>query len=307
MGENARIAALNEEFGTAGKARIVSGNGGLPKVEIETRLAVGEIYLHGAQVTAWRPDGAEEVIFVSAKSHWEDGKAIRGGIPVCFPWFRAKTDDAKAPAHGFVRTREWRLESIAAVAEERVIVRLSTESNDSTRRWWPFEFRVEYRITVGSELKLELTVRNTGQREFRFEEALHSYFHVGDVERAAVRGLDGVAFLDNRDANRRKVQIGDLRIAKQTDNAYLDAAGEVTVVDPVLGRTLRTRKQNSRSTVVWNPWQDGAAGMADLGDGEWRGMLCAEGGNILDSAVRLGSGDIHRLGIEICVKSESDG
>jgi glucose-6-phosphate 1-epimerase len=305
MGENARIAALNDKFGVVGRAKIVSGNGGLPKIEIETQSAVGEIYLHGAQVTGWRPSGAEQVLFVSAKSHWEDGKAIRGGIPVCFPWFRAKADDAKAPTHGFVRTKEWRIESITAETGERVSVRLAIESDASTRRWWPFEFRAEYRVTMGSALRLELAVRNMGQRDIRFEEALHSYFHVGDVERAVTHGLDGVAYLDNRDGNRRKEQRGDLRLASQTDNAYLEAAGEILIVDPVLGRTLRTRKQNSRSTIVWNPWHEGAAPLTDLGNDEWRRMLCAEGGNILESTVRLGPGDIHRLGIEISVESES--
>src|SRR5215831_4925161 len=182
MENDARIADLNERFGLSGIAQIVSGNGGLRKIQIETRSAKGEVYLHGAQMTAWRPAGLDEVLFLSRKSHWQDGKAIRGGIPVCFPWFRAKVDDPKAPAHGFVRTKEWRIDSIAAGPGDSVSVRLSTESDESTRRWWPFDFRLEYQIMVGRELKLELTMRNTGQSQLRFEEALHTYFSVGNAE-----------------------------------------------------------------------------------------------------------------------------
>ena len=299
-----RIDALNEEFSLPGMSQIILGNGGLPKIQIETRVATAEIYLHGAQVTAWKPSGGDEVLFVSMKSRWEDGKAIRGGIPVCFPWFRAKADDPKAPAHGFVRTREWRIESISAEPGDSVAVQLSTESDDSTRQWWPFDFRLEYQITVGQVLKLELTMRNTGRSELQFEEALHTYFSVGDVERAEVRGLDGATFLDNRDGNLRKIQSGYLRLRSQTDNAYLNVTGDVVIVDPIRMRLLRTQKRNSSSTIVWNPWQDGAGSLADLGGEEWRQMLCAEGGNILNSAVRLSPNEMHSLIVELRVESE---
>ena len=192
MANGERIAALNEKVAIPGVAQIASGNGGLPKIQIQTAAGTAEIYLHGAQVTSWKPAGADEVLFVSEKSHWEDGRAIRGGIPVCFPWFRGKADDAKAPAHGFVRTKEWNLESITETSGESVCVYLSSESDEATRRWWPFDFRLEYRITVGARLKLELRTKNTGQSALRFEEALHTYFNVGDVEQVKVRGLDGV-------------------------------------------------------------------------------------------------------------------
>ena len=148
-------------------------------------------------------------------------------------------------------------------------------------------------------------MRNTGQSDIQFEEALHTYFGVGDVENAEVHGLDGVAYLDNLDGNRRKMQSGDLRLSTQTDNAYLDAMGEVAIFDPVGRRTLRTRKQNSSSTIVWNPWQAGAATLADLKEGGWRRMLCVEGGNIMDSAVRLRPNQTHRMVVELSVSVEA--
>ena len=304
MERDTQMEQLNREFAIPGVVRIARGNGSLPKILIETKAATAEIYLYGAQVTSWVPAGADEVLFVSEKSHWEAGRAIRGGIPICFPWFRAKADDKSAPSHGFVRTKEWRVESISAQAEDSVRVCLSTESDDSTRRWWPFDFRLEYRITVGAKLRLELVMKNSGQSALRFEEALHSYFKVGDVEQVRVRGLDGAIFLDNREGNREKIQRGDVVLLRQTDNAYANANGMAEIIDPLLGRTLKTEKLGSNSTIVWNPWSDGASSMADLSEHEWRQMLCVEGGNILTSAVSLDPGQSHSMAIAICLAWE---
>jgi glucose-6-phosphate 1-epimerase len=304
MASDTKIADLNERVSIPGVARIVSGNSGLPKIQIQTPWATAEIYLHGAQVCAWEPTGSSEVLFLSEKSQWAEGRAIRGGIPVCFPWFRAKADDPQAPAHGFVRTKEWEVESVTVEQDDSVCVHFSTGSDDATRRWWPFDFRLEYRITVGRDLKLELTMENTGVSAFRFEEALHTYFNVGDVEQVELRGLDGMTFLDNRDGNRRKTQSGDLRFSAQTDNAYVTASGPMEIVDSVLRRRLKTAKRNSNSTIVWNPWRDGAASMTDLGRDDWCGMLCVEGGNILDSAVMLQPQETHTMAIEISAVAE---
>jgi glucose-6-phosphate 1-epimerase len=304
MERDTQMEQLNREFAIPGVVRIARGNGSLPKILIETKAATAEIYLYGAQVTSWVPAGADEVLFVSEKSHWEAGRAIRGGIPICFPWFRAKADDKSAPSHGFVRTKEWRIESISAEAEDSVRVCLSTESDESTRRWWPFDFRLDYRITVGAKLRLELVMKNSGQSALRFEEALHSYFKVGDVEQVRVRGLDGAIFLDNREGNREKIQRGDVVLLRQTDNAYANANGMAEIIDPLLGRTLKTEKLGSNSTIVWNPWSDGASSMADLSEHEWRQMLCVEGGNILTSAVSLDPGQSHSMAIAICLTWE---
>jgi len=301
MADHSRADALNRRYGISGLAQVISGNGGLPKLEVTTRSASAEIYLHGAQVTSWQPAGAEEVIFLSKHSHWEDGRAIRGGIPVCFPWFRAKADDPEAPAHGFVRTREWQLDSVIAEEDGSVIAVFSTESDGSTRRWWPNSFHLALRITIGSTLGLELTAANTGSEPFSFEEALHTYFRVGHAERVRVRGLDGVSYLDNVDQNHEKTQSGDLVLTGTTDNAYLNIPSVAELVDPVLRRTLRTEKENSHTTVVWNPWQHGAASLSDLGADEWQQMTCVEASNILSSAVRLEPGQEHTMRAKLSI------
>lgn len=306
MSNGAGVDELNREVKLSGCAEVVTGNGGFPKMRLKCGSSTAEIYLYGAQITSWKPNGSDEVLFLSEQSHWEEGKPIRGGIPICFPWFRGKADDPEAPTHGFVRTKEWRIESVGQTTKDLAEAVFSTESDEASRAWWPFDFRLEYRVAIGETLKLELEMKNIGQTGVRFQEALHTYFNVGDVKRARVQGLDGIFYLDNVDGNSEKQQRADLVFTGPTDNAYRNATGPVDILDPVLHRKLRTEKQNSASTIVWNPWSDGAGKLADLADGEWRRMLCVEGGNVLDSSVELGPGAAQVLGIEISAQMESD-
>src|SRR5271165_1880972 len=134
MENTVSITELERRFGIPRIAQVVAGNGGLPKVRITSPAALGEIYLHGAHVASWRPTGAEEVLFISSKSRWQDGIAIRGGVPICFPWFGNKADDPKAPAHGFVRTKSWQLDAIS-LSGDAVTVSMSTGSDQDTMHW----------------------------------------------------------------------------------------------------------------------------------------------------------------------------
>ncbi|MGA8272640.1 MAG: D-hexose-6-phosphate mutarotase [Candidatus Sulfotelmatobacter sp.] len=288
------MTELDRRFGIPGIARVCDGKGGMPRVQITSSLGEGEMYLHGAHVTSWKPRGSDEVLFLSSKSRWEEGQAIRGGIPICFPWFRAKVNDPQAPAHGFVRTKAWQLESIVENGNS-VTVSMLTESDERTQRWWPGEFRLVHRVTFGAELSLELTCTNTGTSAPRFEEALHTYNRVVDVQDVRLQGLDTVRFLDNTDANREKQQGGDVVIVSQTDNAYLNTDSAVDLSDPKMHRRIRLTKANSVTTVVWNPWRDGAVKLRDLGDGEWTQFLCVEASNIMGAAVNLAPGQEHRM------------
>jgi glucose-6-phosphate 1-epimerase len=295
MNKSLQIEELNRRFGLAGVAEVVAGNGGLTKVRGTAPLASAEVYLHGAHVTSWKPAGAEEVIFLSSRSYWVDGRAIRGGIPICAPWFGDKADDKNAPAHGFVRTKEWQLDSVTADDDGTVAVTCSTESDEASRRWWPHEFRMVYRIVIGTTLRLELTVMNTGDEGFEFAEALHTYFRVGDARTVRARGLDGVAYEDKVDGYREKIQAGDLTFDDATDRVYLSTHGAVELVDPALKRTIKTEKRNSATTVVWNPGQAGGAALGDLGDDEWKSMVCVEACNVRSAVVSLGAGEEHTM------------
>ncbi len=296
-----KVAELDRQLGITGVARVSEGDGGLARVQITSPLGNGEIYLHGAHVTSWKPAGHEEVIFVSTKSRWEDGQAIRGGIPICFPWFRGKQDDPHAPAHGFVRTKMWQLESIVQ-SENGVTVTMFTQSDEHTKKWWPGEFHLAHRVTFGSELRLELVCKNTGITPFRFEEALHTYNRIANIQDVRLQGLDGVSYLDNTDSNKEKTQRGDLTISSLTDSAYRNTQNEVALLDPNMNRRIRLRKEHSLSTVVWNPWSDGAARLQDLGDGEWKQYLCVEACNILDAAITLAPGQEHRMAAVLSVE-----
>jgi glucose-6-phosphate 1-epimerase len=288
------LLELDRRFGIPGVARVHEGNGAMPRVQITSSLCEAEMFLHGAQVTSWKPAGSDEVLFLSSRSRWTDGQAIRGGIPICFPWFRAKANDPQAPAHGFVRTRAWQLESILE-ENDAVVVTMVTESGEHTRHWWPGEFRLVHRATFGSQLKLELVCTNTGTTPLRFEEALHTYNRVADVQHVRLHGLDTVSFLDNTDSNKEKAQLGNVAIASQTDSAYLNTRNTVELSDPMMRRRIRLTKANSLTTVVWNPWQEKASELRDLADGEWTQFLCVEASNILDAGVHLEPRQEHRM------------
>jgi glucose-6-phosphate 1-epimerase len=294
------LTELNRRFGIPDIARLCKGDGGLARVDITSPLAHGQMYVHGAHVTSWRPAGSEEVLFLSSKSRWEEGQAIRGGIPICFPWFRAKADDPHAPAHGFVRTRSWQLYSIVE-NNAGVAVTMFIESDEQTRRWWPEEFRLLHRVTFGSELKLELVCINTGQNPLHFEEALHTYNRVADVGTVRLQGLDGTRFFDNTDSNKEKAQLGDVTVASQTDNAFVNTQNSVDLLDPKMHRRIRLQKANSSTTVVWNPWQEGASRLRDLGEGEWKQFLCVEASNITRAAVAVAPGQEHTVSAVLSV------
>jgi len=288
------IVDLDTRFGIAGAARVVSGNNGLAKVVVSAPDSQGEIYLHGAHVTSWVRKSTADVLYVSPSSLWEDGGAIRGGVPVSFPWFADKANDPAAPAHGFVRTKAWQLDSIK-IDGAAVTVSLFTESDEETRKWWPFDFRIVCRATFGIQLKIELTVTNPGTLPFSFEEALHAYFRVGNAETGFVRGLEATEFIDKTDQHTIKTQSGDLRIKSETDSVYLNTQHQLELFDPVLERRITIQKQNSYTTVVWNPWAEKSCLMGDLGADRWKDFVCLETSNVSPFAVKLNPGQQHTL------------
>jgi glucose-6-phosphate 1-epimerase len=300
MGAPNTIDDLNRRFEIPGIAQIVTGSGGPPKVSITTAAASGEMYLHGAHVTSWKPRHADEMLFVSARSRWQDGQPIRGGVPICFPWFAANADDPRAPMHGLVRTTAWQLESLAQTGDS-VLVSMFTESSAETKKWWPADFRLIHRATFGPELRLELILTNTGPAPLRFEEALHTYFQVGDIQKAQLRGLDSIHYLDKTDSNREKTQVGPIAIRCETDRIYLNTPDAVELEDPIRHRRINIGKENSLTTVVWNPWVEKARALPDFGDDEWMHMVCVETCNVAGFAVTLGPGQQHRMATVIRV------
>ncbi len=280
-----------------GIAEVLSGRGGLPMVQVQTPAARGAVYLQGGHVAAWKPAGLEEVLWLSEKSHWEAGKPIRGGVPICFPWFGPRPE---APAHGTARLRAWDLESIRQEAAG-VTVCLRLQDDEASRGFWPHAFLLRQRVTFGAELTMALELTNTGTASLTAEEALHTYFAVGDVRQVRIRGLSGVDYLDKTDHARPKRQEGAITITAETDRVYLNTVGAVTVEDPVKRRRIVVSKEHSRGTVVWNPWIAKAKAMPDFGDEEWPGMLCVETCNVAAHGVTLAQGQTHVMTARIAV------
>ena len=283
---------------------VTPGAGQLPRLEIGTPAGAAEIYLHGAHVTRWQPSHTEApVLWVSEHSFWEDGKPIRGGVPICFPWFGPHGSGPSAPAHGFGRLADWTLVSAVERNDGRAIATFALEG-DRMSEPWPFRFQATYEVAVGTTLSMSLEVENRDDKEFTFEEALHTYFTVSDIAGVSISGLERTPYLDKAGGSTERTQ-GDtpIRFTGETDRVYLETTATCSIDDPGLHRRIAVSKENSRSTVVWNPWIAKAHAMADFGDEEWRGMVCVETANVGAAAVRLAPGERHRMTVSLAVES----
>jgi glucose-6-phosphate 1-epimerase len=272
------------------------GEGGLVRVNVSGPAGRAEIYLNGAHVARWRPAGSGDVLFLSTRSRFASGAPIRGGVPICFPWFGPHATDSSAAPHGFARVLPWELVG-AHEAGDDVVVELRLEDSPETRTSaWPHPFRATYRVTVGAALRLDLEVTNTGKDPVTFEEALHTYLEIADARQVVVSGLEGTSYLDKVSGGRRVPgEPGPIRLTGETDRVYLDTQAATTVEDPAGARRIVVGKESSDSTVVWNPWVEKAAAMADMADDEWTGMLCVETCNVGARAVTLAPGASHTM------------
>ncbi len=268
--------------------------GGLVLLNIDTPLVRAQVYLHGAHVARFAPAGAEPVLFLSRESHYAAGKAIRGGVPICFPWFGPRGGRPDFPMHGFARTLEWELESLRRDSDGVVALALKLVSSNETRALWPHDFLVRHRIAIGAELNMVLEVQNPSSEPFTFEAALHTYLAVSDIRAASVTGLENARYLDKPDGGKTKTLGPEpLRFDAETDRVFPDHRATCVLDDPGLRRKIIIEKCASDTTVVWNPWQAKAAAMADFGDDEWPRMLCIETANAGENAVTLEPGQQH--------------
>lgn len=298
-----QAADLASRFDIPGVVRFEEAPGGLVRASISTSAAEAELYVHGAHLTRWAPRGQKPVLFLSSKSLFVAGKAIRGGVPVIFPWFGDRSDGRAGPAHGFARTTQWAVEDTKYREDGKVEITLALTPNDTTRALGYSDFYLRYRVTVGAELEMELEARNDGAEPLTYEEALHTYLAVGDVREASVTGLEGTVYIDKTDGFKRKTLGREpMRIAKETDEVHLDTVGACSVHDPVWKRRIIVEKSGSRSTVVWNPWIEKTKGMSDMAADGWLGMLCIETANAADDAVHLPPGASHKMGASIRVE-----
>ena len=297
-------AGLNHEFGIPGALVFEEREGGLIEARMAFATASASICLQGGHVVDWRMrTQAEPLLWLSRDAKFAPGKSIRGGIPVCWPWFGPHADNSALPAHGFARTAAWKVADSGS-SEQGVWLSLVLEMGDAQQAMWPHAASLSLRVTLGRTLALELKTVNEGDASLVLGEALHTYFRISDISNISVGGLHDVDYWDTVGQVEKKRQSGPLAFKQETDRVYIDSPQTCVIEDLPLSRRIHIRKQGSLSTVVWNPWTDKAERMGDLGkpDG-WRGFVCVESANAWDNKLTLAPGETHALSVEYAVES----
>jgi glucose-6-phosphate 1-epimerase len=297
----ANIEKLNARHGIPGMVEFVNGKGGLPTALIYNTHASARVTLHGAQALSFTPAGGQDVLWVSEASRFEPGTAIRGGIPICWPWFGGHPKNSDLPAHGFARILEW--DVIETRAQDDGGTRIVFGLNDSpgSKILWNHAFALRMTMTVHDTLTLSLSMDNTGTQMQEITAALHAYFNVSHIGQVAIRGLEDYTYLDTLDHQEKKQQ-GAIRFDRETDNVYIGHEEDIVLNDPGFGRVVRIEKKGSRSTIVWNPWIDKARRMADFGDEEYQSMLCIEPANAMKDVRRVEPGATHELATTLSIR-----
>lgn len=274
---------------------IGTGRGGLTVVRVVIPSCTAEAYLHGGQLTSWRPADQEPVIWLSERSHFKEGAAIRGGVPICLPWFGAGADGRHYPPHGLARLSRWELAEVTPIADS-IRLRFHLDGHDAVDiEGLDADWAADVTYTVGEVLDIDLRIEAYANRTtpFTFEEALHTYLAVGNARKISIEGLDGCRYHD-KVVDGDFTQRGSLVILGETDRIY-DHEGPVSVKDPALKRTLGITKRGSARTVIWNPFVSKAAKINDFGDDEWQEMLCVEAANLGARAITLQPGRSHTM------------
>lgn len=263
---------------------------------IDLSSCTGSVIDHGAQVLEWSPRGHSPVLFMSQAGAGAEDTAIRGGIPVCFPWFGPGREPGAPFNHGFARTTTWR--PIEDGDDDAGTVAYRLGRDEASDDYWPYAYEAVLTARFGADLTVSLQVTNQDAHAFSFEAALHTYLSVADIGQVRVEGLDGVSFVDKAAAGAVKQQQGPVTFGAETDSVYA-SAGPVTVVDPVAGRVITVSTAGATRVIVWNPGREKAAEFPDLDPGEWQRFVCVEAGCVLDGAVDLEPGQTHTLSTTI--------
>ena len=288
------VARLTAEFGRERAVRFGAGPNGSITAELSARGARASVALQGAQVLSYVPAGGCDVLWVSPDARFGPGTSVRGGIPICWPWFGQHASDATKPAHGFVRSAPWR---VIASAHDEVTARISLAfaTTPDHAQLWPHQARVRLDVTLGDALRLDLITDNTSQVSLPLTQALHSYFAISDVADVVIQGLEGTSYMDHAGERTRRTQSGPILLDREVDRVF-DRSPETVVIDNrALDRRIKIAKAGSHSTVVWNPWIAKSARLGDMGPDGYRRMVCIETANAGEDIVRLAPGATHRL------------
>ena len=265
---------------------------GFKYIEINNSSASAKIALQGAHLFHYQPVGEPPLLWLSKASFFELGKVIRGGVPICWPWFGKHPDNSERPQHGFARSSLWELLKVEEIDEQTTEVLLQLQPSTESLQLWPYQFELLLAITVGRRVTLALTTRNCDVQPFEITTALHSYFAVDNIDKVRVEGLGDKPYFD-KVTGKECIQQGHLTVTKEVDRIYHKVDYPLTLHDQT--RTVRIDAQGSSSAIVWNPWSESCVAMADMNDDGYRTMLCIETANAPGDARMLLPGEKHTL------------
>ena len=291
---------LNSQFGINGQLSFSEDASGLVVAKISNAQATATLCLQGAHLMTWQPKSQTvPVLWLSRDAKLAAGKSIRGGAPVCWPWFGAHASEPGFPGHGFARTVPWQVIESGSEPDGATRLTLRLVESEKTRVQWAHDCQLDLTVIVGEALRMELTTENTGTEDFVIGEALHTYFRIGDIGAVRVTGLTGCDYWDKVGATALRKQQGAISFSSETDRVYVNTSAECVIEDEQLKRRIHVAKSGSLATVVWTPWTEKANRMGDMGQPDgWREMLCVESVNALENVVKVSAGTRHTLIVE---------
>ncbi|MCF6345698.1 MAG: D-hexose-6-phosphate mutarotase [Thiomicrorhabdus sp.] len=276
--------------------------GALSIITVENAFAMAKITPYGACVLSFIPKkekNRSDLLWVSPSAIYNGKKPVRGGIPICWPWFGKHSVDSTLPAHGFVRNRVWQLGRVNTLENGATELIFSIESSEETMKIWPYRFRLEVIMTIGDTLSLCLTTTNLSDQEMQLTEAFHSYFNVSHSGEVVVSGLENSLQVDTLSGVTKPFQAQKLFLSPPIDSVFLNHSSDAIIEDVGFSRCILIRKQDSMSTVVWNPGSEIVKGFSDIPNEAWPRFLCVESGNVFDDVINVKAGDVHRLKIRL--------
>jgi len=284
------ISELNEKYRIAGEVEFTNGVSGLPVIVVSNQFATAIISIYGAHVLSYQPKGERDILWMSEKSAFEEGKAIRGGIPICFPWFGPHPTDTLLPQHGFARLSFWDVAETTTLNNGASKIKLQLHQTPATTELWPFDFSAGITVTIGAKLEVVLNVINTGDKTFTYSDALHSYLNVSDISNINIDGLRLSNYYDGFGTAEKQQDETLLVIAKEENRRYVHHTADCIVYDKGFSRKIRVAKTGSKVTVVWNPGAKTSKTIADIEDEGYKNFICVEAANSYDDVITLEPG-----------------
>lgn len=295
----------NEFCVTHPHVRITEDENGLQYIEVDNQFATAKIALQGAHVMQWQPKTEKNpVLWLSEHARFVKGRSIRGGVPICWPWFGAHPTDSSLCPHGFARVIPWKLIDADSTYSGATRLALQMIQTPEAQRQLSYPYMLTMMITVGRRLKIDLATTNKAEHPFVIGEAFHTYLNISDIEKIKITGLQECVYADKLRKYERHVENGILKFNGEFDRVFLNHSSDCIVHDAGFNRLIRVSKSGSNTTVVWTPWEEKAHAMGDMGSGdEWRKTVCVESTNAMENSVVINPHRTHVLTVEYNVEA----